>query len=262
MGCNIQGSWMRKLGKTYPKVLLPQCPSFGWVDCGQAFWGSAALNSWKWCSGLLLMCLVGMCHKKVRCSQVALQWRERITRFFPMNILPGSIRHDRLKHGCNWLRQHVPLGWNCEASHLGVIFWGQIFYATGSFGIEPIIMPFSPYVLERLTLGVSQVTPCRSHRLDSLLTAPIEYIAPGQVIDGFLKALRLTISMYKTCQLTYSFEKLLEVGGVGLCAQQPPLVAAHGWNAQVESWKTLASSLTCLLPSRPSLALKGYWSQI
>ena len=80
----------------------------------------------------------------------------------------------------------MPLGWNCEAYHLGAIFWGQIFYATGSFGIEPIIMPFSQYVLERLTLGVSQVTPCRSHRLDSLLTAPIEYIAPGEVLDGFL----------------------------------------------------------------------------
>ena len=34
-----------------------------------------------------------------------------------MNTLPGSIRHDRLKHGCNWLRQHVRL--NFRGTFLG-----------------------------------------------------------------------------------------------------------------------------------------------
>lgn len=52
------------LAKHTPKYCCPSAHRFGWVDCGQAFWGSAALNSWKWCSGLLLMwVLVGMCHK-------------------------------------------------------------------------------------------------------------------------------------------------------------------------------------------------------
>ena len=81
------------------------------------------------------------------------------------------------------------------------------------------------------------------------------------MLDGFLnpKVDNFNVQNMPTYLLTHRFEKLLEVGGVGLCAQQPPLVAAHGWNAQVESWKTLAFSLTCLLLSRPSLAFdKGY----
>lgn len=136
-----------------------------------------------------------------------------------MNTLPGSIRHDRLKHGCNWLRQHVPLGSKCEAWHLGVILCNWKLW------------DWTNYQLERLILGVCQVTP--ADPISWMFHCTIEYIYIYTVFDGFLnpKVDNCSVQDMPTYLL---FRQFLEVGGLGLRAQQPPLVAADGWNAQVE----------------------------